>query len=513
MPQHDAEKCEAVFGRPSCSKLMESIRFVTWRSQITNLSAARAYNMGLPVRSKKMALFGPIGRAWPDWTDHSKNGPHLAHGKREIPLDRRELIAGLGVTTLGAALPRLADAEPVPGWVLRAKQDDRPLHPPGVDGLIWTRLASDTPVEDPGTPKPGGRAKFSLLNQLPVPISLNWHGLSDVPESVRMGVPAGDAQLYDLLFHQAGTYFCDLRLLGDGQGRPSRARAFVIRENEPVAVDRDEVLLIEDWRLRADGSAVAAGTDAGDSAPVLTVNGRLSPDFVCRVNERLRLRFINACQRAVIAIKIDQLEVRIMAIDGQPAEPFAPRNGTLVLAPGGRLDAFVDVTVPAGSTLPIQVHDGKEARRVARLIVSNDPPIRAAPLPPASPLPSNGLPAQLDLKTAVRVDLALSGPEWSAPAIFATALSAFKIKRGRVVVLALANRAASATVFHLHGHHFRLLDRLDDGWKPFWLDTLAIEPGQTQRIAFAAEHAGHWLIESIATGWAAPRFVRWYEVD
>ena len=62
-------------------------------------------------------------------------------------------------------------------------------------------------------------------------------------------------------------------------------------------------------------------------------------------------------------------------------------------------------------------------------------------------------------------------------------------------------------MFHLHGHHFRLLDRLDDGWKPFWLDTLAIEPGQTQRIAFAAEHAGRWLIESDRDrlGGAAPR--------
>ena len=57
-------------------------------------------------------------------------------------------------------------------------------------------------------------------------------------------------------------------------------------------------------------------------------------------------------------------------------------------------------------------------------------------------------------------------------------------------------------MFHLHGHHFRLLDRLDDGWKPFWLDTLAVEPGQTQRIAFLAEYAGRYLIESVATDWA-----------
>jgi FtsP/CotA-like multicopper oxidase with cupredoxin domain len=77
----------------------------------------------------------------------------------------------------------------------------------------------------------------------------------------------------------------------------------------------------------------------------------------------------------------------------------------------------------------------------------------------------------------------------------------------------VSNRADKPTVFRLHGHHFRLLDKLDDGWKPYWLDTLAIEPGQTQRVAFAAEHAGHWLLESVAADWAAPRFVRWYAVD
>jgi FtsP/CotA-like multicopper oxidase with cupredoxin domain len=95
----------------------------------------------------------------------------------------------------------------------------------------------------------------------------------------------------------------------------------------------------------------------------------------------------------------------------------------------------------------------------------------------------------------------------------AAAAPAFRAKAGRVVVLALSNRAAVAAVFHLHGHHFRLLDRLDDGWKPFWLDTLAIEPGQTQRIAFLAEYAGRYLIESVATDWAAPRLVRWYAIE
>ena len=49
-----------------------------------------------------------------------------------------------------------------------------------------------------------------------------------------------------------------------------------------------------------------------------------------------------------------------MAIDGQPSEPFQARNGALVLAPGGRVDAFIDVTAPAGTETPILLHDGKE---------------------------------------------------------------------------------------------------------------------------------------------------------
>ena len=108
----------------------------------------------------------------------------------------------------------------------------------------------------------------------------------------------------------------------------------------------------------------------------------------------------------------------------------------------------------------------------------------------------------------------LDGSDWVKPASFsASKRPAFKAKAGRTVVLALSNRGETETAFHLHGHHFRLLDRLDDGWKPFWLDTLAVAPGQTQRIAFLAEFPGRWLLESTATQWEARRLVRWYSVE
>ena len=122
-------------------------------------------------------------------------------------------------------------------------------------------------------------------------------------------------------------------------------------------------------------------------------------------------------------------------------------------------------------------------------MTSNEPALRTAPLPQAPPLPSNGLPEKLDLKNALRLDVTLGGRRCrlaDAGAFLHLLCTRLPRQTGRTVVLTLINRADIASVFHLHGHHFRLLDRLDDGWKPFWLDTLAIEPGQTQRVALPA---------------------------
>ena len=113
-----------------------------------------------------------------------------------------------------------------------------------------------------------------------------------------------------------------------------------------------------------------------------TVNGLTRLDIPARVNERLRLRFINGCQRNVIAVKLEGQDIRVMALDGQPAEPFLARNGALVLAPGGRADVFIDVSSPPGSISSILLHDGKEPHPIARLVTSQEPPIRDRPLPP-----------------------------------------------------------------------------------------------------------------------------------
>jgi FtsP/CotA-like multicopper oxidase with cupredoxin domain len=435
-------------------------------------------------------------------------------------LHRRSVLAGLAGTVLVASQGRaqtIAATRPAIPLTLRARPVHRTLRAGGLDSDLWMLERTDAT----GQPafRPGDTVALTFQNELSVPAMLNWYGLDGVPDAepllARAPVAPGGRETITLPLAHAGTLLCDARLLGDGQARATGALALIVGENG-VTADRDEVLLIEDWRLRADGGAAAPGAASEAAAPIYTINAQPSRDIPLRPNERVRFRFINSCQRNVIALKIEAYDVRVMAIDGRPAEPFPARDGQLMLAPGTRIDAVIDATGSPGSTAQILLHNGSGTLPIARLVTSGEP-IRAAPLPPSTNLPSNGLPDRIDLRNALRVDLAIdraAEANWVTPAQFNPATTpALRVKRNRTVVLTLTNRATIPATFHLHGHHFRLLDRLDDGWKPFWLDTLAVGPGQTQRIAFKAETSGRWLMESMAADWSAPRLVRHYVVE
>jgi FtsP/CotA-like multicopper oxidase with cupredoxin domain len=429
---------------------------------------------------------------------------------------RREVLAGLGAG-LGASVAGLMAGGAVPAVTAQLALQARPatlaLRPGQPATPIW-ELAAVSHLGDVRL-KRGDRCEVVFRNDLPVPLAPVWYGLGGpaAADPLRGRAPtAPDATETSIIsVPNAGTLLADFRLFEDGLKQPARPLPIIAAETNPVAADRDVVLLIEEWRLRPDGTALPPGRDPRDTSPLYTINGTTSFELSAAANERLRLRFINGSQRSVLAIKLESHEVQVLALDGQPAEPFPARNGALVLAPGARADAFVD----AATSAPFLLHDGKEARQVGRLTVSGKLDRRAPPLP-LLPLPPNDLPDRLDLRGALRFDVALGAADagWVRAANFSTSSApAFRTKAGRTVVLALKNPASVATVFHLHGHHFRLLDKLDDGWKPYWLDTLAIEPGQTQRIAFAAASPGRWLIESVVTDWAAPRLVRWYGVE
>jgi FtsP/CotA-like multicopper oxidase with cupredoxin domain len=87
-----------------------------------------------------------------------------------------------------------------------------------------------------------------------------------------------------------------------------------------------------------------------------------------------------------------------------------------------------------------------------------------------------------------------------------------KVKRGTPIVLAIANQTPFVQPFHLHGHSFRLLHPMDDGWDPYFLDTLQVPEKRTLRIAFVADNPGKWLLASTVLERFDGGLWTWFEV-
>ncbi len=88
----------------------------------------------------------------------------------------------------------------------------------------------------------------------------------------------------------------------------------------------------------------------------------------------------------------------------------------------------------------------------------------------------------------------------------------FSVKRGTPIVMAIDNRTAFVQPLHVHGHAFRLLHPLDDGWENYFLDTVQIPEGKKRHIAFIADNPGRWLISSTVLERFDLGLWSWFEV-
>jgi FtsP/CotA-like multicopper oxidase with cupredoxin domain len=399
----------------------------------------------------------------------------------------------------------------------------------------------------------GGELKVRLLNNLPEPTLIHWHGvrlpnaMDGVPHLTQHPVEPGGSFEYRFRVPDAGTFWYHSHLYSSEQIERGLYGVLIVEEPEPVAVDRDLVLVLDDWRLTGDGSVDEASFrsfhDAAHQGRIgrhVTVNSSPALDIPVLANERLRLRLVNAANARVFGVRLDGHAARVMAIDGQPAEPFLANGARVTLGPGNRVDLFVDATLKPGSEAALMVDNFGTELPLARLAYGEQP-ARPEPLPDPRPLPANPLPERMDFRGALRLDMPLEGGAMSALmmnrartggeipghgidprariwTVMGLASSghdgppAFSVRRGRTVMLSFPNRTAFPHTMHLHGHHFRLLDRLDDGWKPYWLDSVLVLPQETARIAFVADNPGKWMIhchmlEHQETGMAA-----WFEV-
>ena len=466
---------------------------------------------------------------------------------------RRTLLAAAAALSLRPEAVRAQSmskpAQPASPTAVPAQPEATAL--PAAPGKIRLRPepAAETPVWSfDGKASPpvvrvtlGQPVRLKVENRTDRPLSLHWHGVRNLNAMDGVGgvtqapIPPGGDFLYAFTPPDAGTFLIRPLVVG-GASEPSGrglAGMLVVEERNPPAVDADVPLLMQDWRLQDDGSLMPFGqtifsaTD-GRLGNLVTVNGRPLPEtFAARPGSRVRLRLGNACSARGTRLRFEGIKVYVAAVDGQPTDTFEPLRATLPFPPGTRYDLMVDLPEEEGATGSIVALIGQG---VALASVTTRGPKIAKKRPPIGPIGENKLlPAEVRLQNAVRRDVVITGgafvpkgakdgvkdgakdkpaPDpvytgdprkvWAVNGTSAAVGLApiFSVRRGQVVVLALRNETGFPQALHLHGHCFRLLHPLDDGWEPYWLDTFQLLEGRTARIGFLADNPGRWLISA-----------------
>ena len=379
----------------------------------------------------------------------------------------------------------------------------------------------------------GQELRLKLTNKLAEPTTLSFPGLRAVNAVAGIGgltqeslKPDASAEIhfippdsgFNLYLPRAGS--TDASQQGRGLFGP-----IIVDEPKAPDVDLDAAVVLSDWNVDASGrieddfADPAIGRGSGRKGGVIFANNGAAPlTLKSRPGARVRLRLGSAATARLATIAISGAKIHIAAVDGQPGEPFEPLANQFPMGPGARFELMFDMPRNPGADVRLDLRgDAGAADQPFVAIVSEGEPVDArseSPRLAANPR----LPAEIALESARRCDFAISG---GGPAPFAingatfidwAPKPAYVIPRGQPTVFSLANKTAVVQAIRLWGHVARLLHSMDDGWEPYWRDTILIQPGRSAHVAFVADNPGKWPLESAIPEHRAAGVGTWFQV-
>ncbi|MHA5048397.1 multicopper oxidase family protein [Streptomyces sp. SD15] len=272
----------------------------------------------------------------------------------------------------------------------------------------------------------GDTLALTLANHLPESTTLHWHGIAlrndmdGVPDVTQRPVKSGGDFAYRFTVPHPGTYWFHPHS-GTQQDRGLYAPLIVDDPKEPLAYDKEWVVVLDDWVDGVDGSTPDAvlkelsggmgtgddggmdhsghdmanmsmrrtettessspgpsrmlmgaesdllGGDAGDVAyPYYLVNGRTAKApsvFRARPGDRIRIRIINAGGDTAFRVALGGHEMTVTHTDGFPVRHAT--TDTLLLGMGERYDVLV--TAKDGVFPLTALAEGKKASALALL--------------------------------------------------------------------------------------------------------------------------------------------------
>ena len=450
------------------------------------------------------------------------------------PTRRTVVVGGLAAAAWPLARPAKAEAlrRTHDGFLLLEAAPSRlPLAPPAEPTAALSYSGS--------TPGPlirlkkGEELRLRVVNSLSEPTALCLPGLRPPNASAGYGgltspriLPGGSADIrftppdagFNLYLPHAG-------LIDAGQQGRGLFGPIIVEEVNKVDADQDVAVVLSDWSLDERGQIRDDFVDpvfargAGRRGGLVFANGAAAPlKLKARPGARMRLRLGNAATARLANVGIGGAKMLIVAVDGQPADPFEPLRNQFPMGPGARFELMFDMPRGADAAVSflLRGENGAPDQPFVAIAAEGGPVAeRAAPARlAANPL----LPAEIALEASRRTDFVVTGGGAAPFALNGVTFAdwapkpAAVIPRGAPSVFAIANKTAVVQAMRLGGHVARLLHSMDDGWEPYWRDTILIQPGRTTHIAFVADNPGKWPIESAIPEHRAAGVGGWFQV-
>lgn len=260
----------------------------------------------------------------------------------------------------------------------------------------------------------GDRVRITLVNHLPVPTTIHWHGIDvplamdGVPGLSQEPVPPGGSFTYVFTATNPGTRWYHSHVDSNLQIQLGLFGAIIVdpRQPEPEHVDREYTYLLSEKALDvtpevALGQAQVRNQDAGNgrggafTPDLFLMNGKageaVEPMHIAP-GERIRIRLINA-GNLVHAMHLHGHSFTIIATDGNPVPPAARlRKDVVLIGPGERYDLLVEGTNPGVWLFHCHMNNHMENGMVTTLqyegaqpVAGHVPAAHGVPVPAATP--------------------------------------------------------------------------------------------------------------------------------
>jgi len=352
-----------------------------------------------------------------------------------------------------------------------------------------------------------------LVNRLPVPTTIHWHGVAvpggedGVAGLTQDAVAPGHAYTYRFVVRDAGTYWYHAHQDSLTQVPRGLYGALIVTPTPPrIRDDVDATVVLHTWQIRGKDTLAANGTTG-----LLRIGAR--------AGARVRLRLINM-DVDMHVVTLVGASFTVAALDGHDLHGPQPLAAALLpIAAGGRYD--LRFRLPArGAAGLLLAGDRRDAPLHAMPIVAIIGTGSFLPTHAASThahglfdFTAYGTPARGAITLHTRADASytlrlgnLSQHGFSAVAHLdpvytingkaAPDTAPIMVRRGQLVRLHIVNESDYVHPMHLHGHTLVVLARNGRPLRgsPVTLDTLDVLPSESYDVAFRADNPGIWML-------------------